>query len=129
MGSSESSGQFAVVVDDDESVARAITRLLRAAGITVDTFTSGTAFLDQVLSQPAYRPSCAILDVCMPDIDGLEVQRRLAGMPLSIIFITAHDVPEARDKALSAGAIGYLRKPFNTAQLIELVRGVMAPRL
>jgi CheY-like chemotaxis protein len=64
----------------------------------------------------------------MPDIDGLEVQRRLAGMPLSIIFITAHDVPEARDKALSAGAIGYLRKPFNTAQLIELVRGVMAPR-
>ncbi|MBV8270648.1 MAG: response regulator [Cupriavidus sp.] len=121
-----SSGQFAVVVDDDESVARAISRLLRAAGITVETFTSGAAFLDQVLSQPTYRPRCAILDVSMPDIDGLEVQRRLAGMPMAIIFITAHDVPEARDKALSSGAIGYLRKPFNTTQLIELVRGVMA---
>jgi len=121
-----SSGQFAVVVDDDESVARAISRLLRAAGITVDTYTSGMEFLDQLLSQPTYRPSCAILDVCMSDIDGLEVQRRLAGMPLPVIFITAHDVPEARDKALSAGAIGYLRKPFNTTQLIELVRGVMA---
>jgi FixJ family two-component response regulator len=121
-----SSGQFAVVVDDDESVARAISRLLRAAGITVDTFTSGTTFLDRVSSQPAYRPSCAILDVCMPDIDGLEVQQRLAGMSVPIIFITAHDVPEARDKALKSGAIGYLRKPFNTAQLIELVRGVMS---
>ena len=121
-----SSGQFAVVVDDDESVARAISRLLRAAGITVDTFTSGAEFLNQVLTQPAYRPGCVILDVSMPDIDGLEVQRRLAGMPLPIIFITAHDVPEARDEALSAGAIGYLRKPFNTSQLIELVRNVMA---
>ncbi|WP_425267443.1 response regulator transcription factor [Cupriavidus lacunae] len=115
-----------VVVDDDKSVARAISRLLRAAGITVDTFTSGTAFLDQILSQPAYLPGCVILDVSMPGVDGLEVQRRLAGIPLPIIFITAHDVPEARDKALSAGAIGYLRKPFNTSQLIELVRSVMS---
>ncbi|KWR72309.1 MULTISPECIES: response regulator transcription factor [Cupriavidus] len=120
-----SSGQFAVVIDDDESVARAISRLLRAAGIAVDTFTSGTVFLDQILSQPAYRPACVILDVSMPHLDGLEVQRRLGGLSLPIIFITAHDVPEARNKALSAGAIGYLRKPFNTQQLIELVRGVM----
>jgi DNA-binding response OmpR family regulator len=66
-----------------------------------------------------------ILDVSMPHLDGLEVQRRLGGLSLPIIFITAHDVPEARNKALSAGAIGYLRKPFNTQQLIELVRGVM----
>ncbi|GMG89995.1 hypothetical protein Cmtc_12150 [Cupriavidus sp. TKC] len=116
-----------MVIDDDESVARAISRLLRAAGIAVDTFTSGTAFLDQILSQPAYRPACVILDVSMPYLDGLEVQRRLGGLSLPIIFITAHDVPEARNKALSAGAIGYLRKPFNTHQLIELVRGVMTP--
>lgn len=119
-------GQFVVVVDDDASVARAISRVLRAAGIPVETFTHGEDFLDRVRKQPGHLPSCVILDVCMPDVDGLEVQQRLAGMPISTIFITAHEVPEARDKALSAGAIGYLRKPFNASQLIELVRSVMA---
>ncbi len=117
--------QFVVVVDDDASVARAISRLLRAAGITVDTFTSGIDFLDRMHAQPAYQPACVILDVCMPGVDGLEVQQQLSGIPLALIFITAHDVPEARDKALSAGAIGYLRKPFNAAQLVDLVRSVM----
>lgn len=117
--------QFVAVVDDDLSVARAISRVLHAAGIVVDTFTSGAVFVDQVLSRADYRPRCVILDVCMPDVNGLEVQRLLAGIPLSLIFITAHDVPESRDKALSAGAIGYLRKPFNASQLIGLIRTVM----
>ena len=53
------------------------------------------------------------------------MQRRLARFPLSVIFITAHDVPEARDAALSAGAIGYFRKPFNATQLIDLVRSTL----
>lgn len=121
-----SSGQFAAVVDDDESVARAISRVLRAAGLKVDTFTTGNALLQKMQMQPWYRPSCVILDVCMPDPDGLEMQRRLADTRIPIIFMTAHDVPEARDKALSAGAIGYLRKPFNTAYLVDLVRSVIA---
>lgn len=119
-------GQFVAVVDDDASVARSTARLLRAAGIAVDSYTSGVAFLDRLGAQPAYRPACVILDVCMPDVDGLEVQRRLSGLPMSLIFITAHDVPEARDKALSAGAIGYLRKPFDAGHLVRLVRSVMA---
>ncbi len=117
--------QFVVVVDDDASVARSTSRLLRAVGITVDTFTSGADFLARMRTQPAYRPACVILDVCMPDVDGLEVQQQLAGVPLALIFITAHDVPEARDKALGAGAIGYLRKPFNAGQLVDLVRSVI----
>lgn len=114
-----------VVVDDDESVARATSRLLRAAGITVETFTSGADFLHRMRTPPSYLPACVILDVCMPDVDGLTVQHELAGLALPLIFITAHDVPEARDKALNAGAIGYLRKPFNTAHLVALVRSVM----
>lgn len=114
-----------VVVDDDASVARSTSRLLRAAGITVDTFTSGIDFLARIRGKAAYRPCCVILDVCMPGIDGLEVQQQLAGLALPLIFITAHEVPEARDKALAAGAVGYLRKPFDAAQLVDLVRSVM----
>jgi FixJ family two-component response regulator len=120
-----SNDRFVAVVDDDVSVARAISRLLRAVGIAVDTFTSGSAFVDQILTRQDYRPQCVILDVCMPDVNGLEVQRLLAGVPLSLIFITAHDLPESRDRALSAGAIGYLRKPFNASQLLGLIRTVM----
>ncbi|PLQ00792.1 response regulator transcription factor [Cupriavidus pauculus] len=119
------SGNFVVVVDDDASVARSTSRLLRAAGITVDTFTSGTDFLASIQGKPAYRPFCVILDVCMPGMDGLEVQQQLAGLALPLIFITAHEVPEARDKALAAGAVGYLRKPFDAVQLVDLVRSVM----
>lgn len=118
-------GNFVVVVDDDASVARSTSRLLRAAGITVDTFTSGADFLSRIHGRPVYRPFCVILDVCMPGIDGLEVQQQLAGLALPLIFITAHEVPEARDKALAAGAVGYLRKPFDAAQLVDLVRSVM----
>ncbi|SDP34070.1 Response regulator receiver domain-containing protein [Ralstonia sp. 25mfcol4.1] len=118
-------GNFVVVVDDDASVARSTSRLLRAAGITVDTFTSGADFLSRIHGKASYRPFCVILDVCMPGIDGLEVQQQLAGLDLPLIFITAHEVPEARDKALAAGAVGYLRKPFDAAQLVDLVRSVM----
>lgn len=119
-------GRFAVVVDDDASVARATARLLRSASITVDIFPTGTALLARMAAQPAYRPACVILDVCMPEMDGLEVQQRLSGRAPAVIFITAHDLPEARDKALSSGAIGYLRKPFDGRQLIELVREALA---
>ncbi|WP_404993291.1 response regulator transcription factor [Cupriavidus pauculus] len=120
-----STGRFVVVVDDDVSVARAISRLLRAAGMTVDTFHNGADCLARIATQPNYLPACVILDVSMPGMDGLEVQRRLARYPLSVIFITAHDVPQARDAALSAGAIGYFRKPFNATQLIDLVRSTL----
>ncbi|MWL90486.1 response regulator transcription factor [Cupriavidus sp. SW-Y-13] len=124
----DASGQFAhcvAVVDDDASVARSTARLLRAAGIGADVYVSGDDFLHRIRDDPRYRPDCVILDVCMPGLNGLEVQQQLIGLPMSLIFITAHDVPAARDTALAAGAIGYLRKPFHAAQLIELVRGVL----
>ncbi|MGO4304960.1 MULTISPECIES: response regulator transcription factor [unclassified Cupriavidus] len=121
MGPSET---FVAVVDDDESVARAIARLLRAAGIAVDTYTSGLALLDKIAREPWYRPDCVILDVCMPEIGGLEIQRRLAPAALPVLFITAYDVPDVREKALSAGAIGYLRKPFSAGQLMDLMQSV-----
>lgn len=112
---------FVVIVDDDDAVARGIGRLLRAAGVAVDTYSSGLALLARIDADPAYRPDCVILDVCMPDMDGVELQRRLAPTGLPLLFITAYDVSEACERALANGALGYLRKPFDAAQLLSLI--------
>ncbi|MGU7768592.1 response regulator transcription factor [Burkholderia sp. MR1-5-21] len=112
---------FVAVVDDDESVGRAIKRLLRSVGIGADTFTNGDDFLDTLASMPSYRPACVILDIQMPGLNGLEVQRRLDGTGVPVIVITAYDDVAVREQALAAGAIAYVRKPFNDALLIKTV--------
>ncbi|PCE32229.1 response regulator transcription factor [Burkholderia ubonensis] len=112
---------FVAVVDDDESVGRAIKRLLRSVGIGADTFSSGDDFLDTLASMPSYRPACVILDIQMPGLNGLEVQRRLDGTGVPVIVITAYDDVAVREQALAAGAIAYVRKPFNDALLIKTV--------
>lgn len=112
---------FVAVVDDDESVRRAIKRLLRSTGLAADTFKTGDDFLDMFESIPSYRPACIVLDVQMPGLNGLEVQRRLAGSGIPVIFITAHDETGVREQALASGAAAYLRKPFNDEVLIKAV--------
>ncbi|HZZ14016.1 MAG TPA: response regulator [Paraburkholderia sp.] len=116
---------FVVVVDDDESVSRAIKRLLRSIGVAAESFASGEAFLEALSSIRSYRPACVILDIQMPGMNGLEVQRRLAGSGLPIIFITAHDDVGIREQALSAGALAYLRKPFNDETFVRTVRATL----
>ena len=116
---------FVVVVDDDESVSRAIKRLLRAIGIATETFASGDAFLEVLSSMPSYRPDCLILDVQMPGLNGLEVQRRLSGSGIPVIFITAHDDIGVREHALAAGAVAYLRKPFDDELFVKTVRAAL----
>lgn len=113
-------GVLIAVVDDDESVRRATRRLLRAAGFEVDTYSSGKEFLDAVKQR---RPGCVIVDLHMPGMSGLEVQSTLAGSGLEIpvVFITAYDDPGARDRAVQAGAVAYLRKPFSEAVLLEAI--------
>jgi FixJ family two-component response regulator len=113
--------QIVAVVDDDESVCRAIKRLLQSAGINAETFTSGEELLNMLSAIPSYRPACVILDIQMPGINGLEVQRQLAPMGLPTIMITAHDELSVRQAALASGAAAYLRKPFNAAVLIKAV--------
>jgi FixJ family two-component response regulator len=113
--------QIVAVVDDDESVCRAIKRLLHSAGIGAETFSSGDEFLNTLSAIPSYRPACVILDIQMPGTNGLEVQRQLAPMGLPIIMITAHDELSVRQAALASGAAAYLRKPFNAAILIKAV--------
>jgi FixJ family two-component response regulator len=116
---------FVVVVDDDESVSRAIKRLLRSIGVEAESFASGEAFLEALSSIRSYRPNCVILDVQMPGLNGLEVQQRLADSGLPIIFITAHDDIAVREQALSAGALAYLRKPFKDELFVRTVRAAL----
>lgn len=108
------------IVDDDESVCRAMKRLVRSLGMDANAFTSGQEFIDLIETMPSFQPDCVVLDVQMPGMNGLEVQERLAssGNRLPVIFITAHDDAGVRDRALAAGAVAFLRKPFNDESFI-----------
>jgi RNA polymerase sigma factor (sigma-70 family) len=109
------------VVDDDPSVVRALERLLLVAGFRLASFATARAFLDQPKLES---PSCLVLDVQLPDLNGLDLQRVLKdrGFTLPIVFITGHgDVPMAVE-AMRAGAVHFLPKPFNNRELLAAVR-------
>ena len=116
-----SDGDFTVfIVDDDPGVLRALARLLAAAGHRTRTFASPEAFLSQ--HDPA-EPGCAVFDVAMPDVDGLELQRLLfdAGIDRPIIFVTGHgDIPTSV-RAMRAGAVDFLTKPVSGEALLAAV--------
>jgi FixJ family two-component response regulator len=104
------------IVDDDASVCEALESLLQSIGLRTASFTSARSFLD---SPQFPNVSCVVLDVSMPNMDGLELQRHLASTnPIPIIFITAHRDEKTRDRALRAGAISFLNKPFSDEALI-----------
>ena len=109
------------IVDDDPSVCRAMKRLIRSLGMDAETFASGQEFLELIESMPSFNADCVILDVQMPGLNGLEVQEQLARKrrSLPVVFITAHDEVGARERALAAGAIAFLRKPFSDQLLIK----------
>ena len=109
-----------MIVDDDESVRRAARRLIRSYGFAVETFASADDFL---ASGRLSETACLVLDVQMPGLNGLELQSRLVaeGHQVSIIFITAFDDENARAQALKAGALSYLVKPFEEADLLNSI--------
>jgi FixJ family two-component response regulator len=108
------------IVDDDESICRAMNRLLRSLGMDIATFTSGDEFIKHIETVQAF-PDCVVLDVQMPGMNGLEVQELLvrSDNPTPVIFITAHDDGSIRKRALQAGAAAFLRKPFNDELFIK----------
>lgn len=112
------------IVDDDESVCRAVRRLVRSVAMDAETFNSGQQLFDLLEAMPSFTPDCLILDVQMPAMNGLDVQDRLAmsGKTIPVVFITAHDDVGVREKALAAGAVAFLRKPFNDELLIKTLR-------
>jgi FixJ family two-component response regulator len=112
------------VLDDDPEMVKALTRLLRAKRFEVRGFTSVRAFLE------AYCPAdtaCLVLDVAMPELDGLELQRHLThqGILIPIIFLTGHgDIPTSV-RAIKAGATDFLTKPVDAAALVQAVRAAL----
>ena len=102
-------------------------RLVRSLGMEADTFTSGQEFVDLLEAMPSFHVDCAVLDVQMPGMNGLEVQERLlsSGSRLPVVFITAHDEVGVRERALASGAVAFLRKPFNDELLIKTLRAAL----
>jgi len=112
------------VVDDEESVRTSLRRLFMAFELDAATFASGQEFLDALPSKP---PDCLVLDLQMPGLSGLDVQRRLAagGIRVPTIIITADDAPETRERCLSAGTAAYLCKPFDDCTLLATIARVV----
>jgi len=118
------------IVDDDESVCRAVRRLVRSLAMDAETFSSGQQFFDLLEAMPSFQPDCVILDVQMPGMNGLDVQELLAasGSKIPLIFITAHDEVGVREKALGAGALAFLRKPFDDELLVKTLHEALKRR-
>jgi FixJ family two-component response regulator len=108
------------VVDDDASVRKALGRLLTASDFEVATFASGQAFLNSLSSG---RPDCVVLDLHMPELNGLDVLAALARarLALRVIMITGHDSPESRARCLDAGVLACLAKPLDETIFLQAV--------
>jgi FixJ family two-component response regulator len=113
------------VVDDDESVRRALARLIRSLSLDVETFASAPAFLAY---RPPDRPSCLVLDVRLPGPSGLELQASLgrAQRTMPIIFITGHASVPTSVRAMKEGALDFLQKPFDDQALLEAIQRALA---
>ena len=112
------------IVDDDESMREALQSLLRSVGFRAKTFASAEQFLQ---SDQIENTACLILDVRMPGMSGLELQRRLMATQcrIPIVFVTAHGEEEARSRALQEGAVEFLLKPFSEEALLNAIQAAL----
>lgn len=120
-----SSEETIFIVDDDNSVRTALTRLIRSLGFTVEAFDSARAFLER---EPCDGPACLILDIRMPGTSGLELQEKLReqGGHIPIIFITGHGNVQMSVKAMKAGALDFIEKPFEDQTLVDAIHTAIA---
>src|SRR5689334_5404915 len=108
------------LIDDDASVRKGVSRLLRSAGYRCETFASATDFLTR---EPHGGPTCLIVDVRMPGLNGMELQEVLiqSGRQEQLVFVTGHGDISMCSQAMKAGAVDFLPKPFADDQLLECV--------
>ena len=108
------------IIDDDEAIRRSLDDLIRSAGLRARVFSSAEAFLQ---SNQMSEIDCLILDLCLPGMSGLELQRQLAegNFDLPIILMTAHERGDQRRQAVEAGAVAFLNKPFDEADLLNAI--------
>ena len=112
------------IVDDDAAVLKGLSRLLRSAGLAVETFSSSQDFLNHYVPNT---PGCLVLDVAMPGLNGLELQKALPtkGDVVPIVFLTGHgDIPMSV-QAMKRGAVDFLTKPVNGDDLLQAVRAAL----
>jgi FixJ family two-component response regulator len=112
--------QLISIVDDDDALRNSLDDLIRSIGFRTQGFPSAEAFLS---SNQACDTACLILDVRMPGTNGLELQRKMvaANWRIPIIFITSHADDGARARALEAGAVAFLYKPFREEELLNAI--------
>ena len=117
-------GPRVLVVDDEPNITELVAMALRYEGFTVNTAATGRDALAKVAS---FKPALVVLDVMLPDIDGLEVLRRLGGngRRVPIIFLTAKDATEDKVHGLTVGGDDYVTKPFSVEELVARVRAVL----
>lgn len=108
------------VVDDDDAVRRALERLIKSVGLTVETFASAQEFLRR---DPPEGPACVVTDVRMPGLSGLDLQKELADADLSmpIVFMTGHGTVPMSVRAMKAGAVDFLQKPVDEQVLLDAI--------
>ena len=113
-------GPLIAIVDDDELFRRSIERLVRSAGFTVEAFGSAEDFLER---GDMDRTACAILDMKLPGMSGLDLQQRLIAKPtpIPVVFVSAHDEAMMQASALRAGAVAFLKKPFDNSTLLDVL--------
>ena len=112
---------YVAVVDDDESACRALSRLLRAEGLQAVSYLSAEAFLADA-KRPRF--DCLVLDIQLGGISGIELHRQLqaSGSSTPVIYVTAHDEPETRERALSSGRAAYFRKTAPGRDVLQAIR-------
>ena len=113
------------IVDDDEALREALGSVMKAAGFKIDTFATAEAFLD---SDHRANTACLILDVRLPGMNGIELQRSLAdsGSQIPIVFVTAHGDASVRDLVIKAGAAGFLNKPVRSDALLKAIYAALS---
>jgi len=113
------------VIDDDRSMGRMLSRIIAAAGLRVELFTSAEDFLDSGRFSDS---GCLVLDVDLPGMSGLELQRYLneSGQRIPIVFISGQATEQTRERALMAGAIGFFDKPFSISSLLASIQSIAA---
>ena len=121
MPQSRESDAIIAIVDDDPSVREGLSSLIRSAGLQVETFASAQEFL----ARPgAEAPSCLVLDLQLPGLSGLDLQKRMAevGLEIPIVFLTGHGNIPASVQAMKAGAVEFLTKPFDEQDLLRAIQ-------
>jgi FixJ family two-component response regulator len=121
MRESRTSDAIIAIVDDDASVREGLQSLIRSAGWRVETFVSAQAFLGRL---GAEAPSCLILDLQLPGLSGLDLQKRMAkvGLEIPIVFLTGHGNIPASVQAMKAGAVEFLTKPLDEQKLLQAIQ-------